>query len=71
MSEDLNNWSLTEAPGALRIIAHRLPGGDAENLLIRPAPDRGSEVTTVLRFQPTSNSQFAGVVVYESPFEYL
>ena len=55
-------WSLTARPGFLRIISHPGPPA-AENLLLTEAPMGDYTVTTRVFFAPTSNFQFAGLVL--------
>ena len=63
------HWSLTDAPGSLRIILQ--PGninadGEPKNFLVRPNTADEFEIETFVQFEPTSNFQFAGLLVYES-----
>jgi beta-xylosidase len=68
LAEDPAKWSLSAVPGLLQIIA-----ADASfdgpipppNVLVRDAPEGDFEMTTLLRFTPTSNFQFAGLVVFQ------
>jgi len=71
VSEDPTKWSISTAPGALQIIATTAPGNPPRNLLLRPAPGGDYEITTLLRFAPTSNFQFAGLTVYSDPTSFL
>lgn len=57
--ENPDNWSLTAEPGWLQLVA----GDTEQNLLLRDAPNDAYEISTLLRFAPTSNFQFAGLVV--------
>jgi regulation of enolase protein 1 (concanavalin A-like superfamily) len=66
---DFTRWSLGEVPGTLRIDAASALGEMVG--LVRPAPSSDFEITTIVRFQPTSNYQFAGLLVYESPTDFL
>lgn len=68
--EDPTHWNQTDAPGALRIVLQ--PGGigsiassPANNLLLRQAPDGDFEIATLVHFSPTSNFQFAGLLIYQ------
>ena len=62
VAEDPADWSLTDRPGFLRIIGH--PGGPAaENLLVTEAPKGDYAIRTRVLFTPTSNFQFAGLVL--------
>lgn len=67
MGEDPSAWNLTEAPGSLRIYTERATAreGDPINFLFRSAPQGDFEITTFLRFEPYSNYQFAGLIIYE------
>ena len=68
--EDPESWSLTARPGFLRILSH--PGGPtAENLLLVEAPKGDYVVTTRVLFTPTSNFQFAGLVLGMQDDTYL
>ncbi|HEY5138385.1 MAG TPA: DUF1349 domain-containing protein, partial [Methylococcales bacterium] len=71
--ENSKNWSLTANAGWLKIMAG--PGsvgaGDMENLLMRQAPAGNFELETSLKFKPTGNNQFAGLIIYESAKSYV
>jgi len=68
--EDPASWSLTDRPGFMRILTH--PGGPAaENLLLTEAPRGDYTVTTRVLFTPTSNFQFAGLVLAMNDETYL
>jgi len=66
--EDPSKWSLTQAPGSVRIILQ--PGniidGEPKNFLVREAPNGNFDLATLLRFTPSSNFQFAGLLIYQS-----
>ena len=69
-------WSLTDAPGFLRLITY--PGGLAasggtptNSILLREAPAGNFGVETLLQFTPTSNFQLAGLIIYQSDTSYL
>lgn len=69
LGEDSARWSLTDAPGFVRIVAQPSSiGGDGEpkNFLVRLAPDGNFEIETHLVFEPTTNFQFAGLLIYEA-----
>lgn len=73
LREDRSNWSLSVLPGSLQINAG---GGNVnkatvKNLLLRPIPDGVIQIETKLTFQPTSNTQFAGIIIYESPSNFV
>jgi hypothetical protein len=67
INEDSTHWTLTESPGALRIVSQ--PGSisgdlrDASNVLVRDAPSGHFDVVTRVTFDPTDESQSAGVFV--------
>lgn len=56
-------WSLDSEPGYLRIVLT----GDrpARNLLVRDVTRQNFQIMTHVRFKPTSNYQFAGLLVYQ------
>lgn len=61
--ENQNLWSLTSEPGYLRIV---LTGGKyPRNLLVREVASDNFQIVTHLLFTPTSNFQFAGLLVYQ------
>lgn len=53
-------WSLTSQPGFLRMVLESAP-----NLLVRDVGGDNFQVTTHLLFTPTSNFQFAGLIIYQ------
>jgi regulation of enolase protein 1 (concanavalin A-like superfamily) len=59
--------SLTLSPGFLRIYPQSggLPDGQPRNLFLANAPEGDFEISTLLTFNPNSNYQFAGLVVYQ------
>lgn len=65
--QDLTHWNLTDVPGSLRIILQ--PGwvgdGSANNVLLRAVPAGNFEIATLVRFTPTSDFQFAGLLIYQ------
>ena len=68
MAEDPSRWSLSEVPGSLQIIASdaSLDGPSLPpNILLRDAPAGDFELTTSLRFTPTTDFQFAGLIVFQ------
>lgn len=68
--EDPSSWSLTDRPGFLRILTH--PGAPSEqNLLLTEAPKGDYVVTTRVLFTPTSDFQFAGLVLGMTDDTYL
>ncbi len=68
IGEDPTHWNLTEAPGFVRIIAQPSNIGDGEpkNFLVRAAPTGSFEIETHVKFEPTTNFQFAGLLIYET-----
>lgn len=68
-AKDPSRWSLSWQPGALQISATGTSfsvDGVPTNLLLREAPEGDFEISTLLRFSPQVNYQFAGLVVFES-----
>jgi glucosylceramidase len=73
--EDNTQWSLTTNPGYMRIVCQ---DGDlyqttnnAKNVLLRTAPTGDWSIITKLNFNPTSNTQQAGLVVYQDDDNYI
>ena len=68
--EEKNRWSLTEAPGYLQILLqpYGLGGGYPHNMLTREAPDYDFEIETLLVFEPRSNYQIAGLLLYQDEY---
>lgn len=71
--ENTNTWSLSKALGWLEIMAGagNVADGSLENLLLRPAPEGNFELETRLKFQPTVNFQFAGLLIFESGANFI
>jgi branched-chain amino acid transport system substrate-binding protein len=68
LAEDPSKWSLSAVDGALQIIASdaSLDGPILPpNILLRDALAGDFEITTSLRFEPTSNFQFAGLILFQ------
>jgi serine/threonine protein kinase len=68
LAEDPSKWSLTAESGSLQILASdsSLDGPALPyNILVRDAPTGDFEITTSLRFAPTSNYQVAGLIIFE------
>lgn len=63
VNEDPARWSLTAEPGWLQITAQQSP--PMRNVLLRDAAWAGDDydVATVVRFTPSSNFQFAGLIL--------
>jgi beta-xylosidase len=56
-------WSITSEPGYLRIVLdHSQP---PRNLLVRDVSSDNFQIMTHVLFKPTSNFQFAGLLVYQ------
>jgi hypothetical protein len=70
-SEDPAQWNLSDAPGFLHIALSPAVFGSASNVLLRDAPGGDFEIATMLRFAPTSNFQFAGLIVYQDDLNAL
>ena len=69
LGEDTGTWSLTSAPGYMRLPAGNSDikaGSSPRNLLVQPAPQGNFEIGTSVRFTPTARFQIAGLLVYES-----
>lgn len=68
LGENPAKWSLTQAPGSIRIILQSsgIGGGEPKNFLVRAAPSGNFELATLVRFFPSSNFQFAGLLIYQS-----
>ena len=68
LAEDPTKWSLSAVPGWLQImVADASFDGPSlpANILLREPPAGDFEITTSLQFNPTSNFQFAGIVVFQ------
>jgi len=68
LAEDPSKWSLSKVPGSLQIVASdaSFDGPDLPpNILLRDSPSGDFEITTSLRFTPTSDFQVAGLVVFQ------
>jgi hypothetical protein len=70
LNEKPEAWSLTENPGYLRIRAASLPTGE-ENLLLRPGAEGNFAIETHVLFEPYSNFQFAGLVIFQDQANFL
>jgi beta-xylosidase len=71
--EDKANWSLTNNPGWVEIMSGSGNVGDGtmDNNLLRPAPEGNFELETKLKFTPTENFQIAGLIIMESPANFI
>jgi len=68
LGENPAKWSLSKVPGSLQImVADASFDGPAlpPNILLREPPAGDFEITTSLRFEPTTNFQAAGLVVFQ------
>ncbi len=67
INEDASNWTLTEVPGALRIVSQRgtISGDllDTANVLVRDAPSGHFDIVTRLTFDPTTDFQNAAIFI--------
>lgn len=57
-------WSLDSEPGFLRIVLQN--ARPPRNLLVRDVTSENFQIMTHVRFKPTSNFQFAGLLVYQN-----
>jgi beta-xylosidase len=63
---------MNEKPGFLRIyLSDKGELDQAENILLRNAPEGDFEVTTRVLFTPYSNFQFAGLLIYQDDGHFL
>lgn len=73
--EDSANWSLTARSGYLRINTQGQDlwgsGGNTENILLRNPVTGDWTISTRLEFNPASNYQQAGLIVYQNDDNYL
>lgn len=73
--EDSTHWSLGARPGFLRIVTQAgglsFDSDNGKNLLLRDAPSGKYMITTRLLFKPTTNFEFAGLLVYQDDSNYL
>ena len=71
--ENTKEWSLTNHPGWLEIQAGsgHVSESETENLLIRQIPEGNFELETKLMFEPVTNYQFAGLLIYESEADFI
>jgi len=67
VNEDPANWTLTEAPGVLRIMSQNgtISEGleNARNVLVQDAPSGHFDIVTQVTFAPTQNHQSAAIFV--------
>ncbi|HEM61614.1 MAG TPA: hypothetical protein ENO24_04935, partial [Chloroflexi bacterium] len=69
--EDPSLWSLSDAPGFLRITLSAEGLNGTSNVLLCDAPEGDFAIETMLRLVPSSNFQFAGLLVYQDDLNAL
>ena len=71
--EDSANWSLTAVPGSLQINVDKghVISADNSNLLLRNAPLQDFRIETKVNVHPVANFQFAGLIIFESPDNFV
>lgn len=73
--EDASHWSLTAAPGSLRIITQYgdlyQGNNNLRNLLLQPMPTGDFDVTTKLKIDPVAEYHQGGVILYQDQDNYL
>jgi beta-xylosidase len=72
-NENPDNWSLSTEAGWLEIMvaSGHITGREYTNVLLRPVPGGDFQIETALRFVPTANYQFAGLIVYRSDADFI
>jgi len=70
INENPDTWSLTEAGGNLRIKTSSFATG-GENLLLRGVGPGQFVIETRVLFEPTSDFQFAGLVIFQDDGDFL
>ena len=70
VNENPAKWNLTENPGFLRIYTSPY-GTGGENLLLRPVAQGDFMIKTRLLFEPDTNFQFAGLVIWQDENNFL
>lgn len=74
VKENPGAWNLTEQVGFLRIYAAPLPtGGETGgvNLLLRQVASNDFMIKTRVLFEPDTNFQFAGLVIWQNEYNFL
>ncbi len=73
LREDPKQWSVDAAPGSLQIFASRgyVNTETMTNVLLRPVPAGDFQIETKLVFWPENNYQFAGLIIYSSPENFI
>lgn len=71
--EDADFWNLAERPGWLRIYTQygSLDGGQADNVLLRPAPAVPYTLTSHFEFNPTLDFHEASLLIYDDDDNYV
>lgn len=71
--ENDKKWSLTNNPGWLEIHAGsgHVSKSETENILVRQIPEGNFELETKLIFEPVTNYQFAGLLIYENDANFI
>lgn len=69
-------WSLTEAPGALRLLTWPSPAGAANlwpvaSLLLQKAPAEAFQVTTEMSFAPQRPGERAGLLIFGTDYAWV
>ncbi len=70
VNENSDRWNLTEQPGFLRIYNSPFVTG-GENLLLRPVAQGDFMIKTRLLFEPDTNFQFAGLIIWQDENNFL
>ena len=70
INENKDKWNLLENPGFLRIHSSPYATG-GENLLLRPVAQGDFSIETRVFFEPDTNFQFAGLVIYQDENNFL
>lgn len=73
LHEDASNWSLTEVPGSLQlnILGGEVSDDSLTNLLLRDAPAGDFQIETKVTVHPQADYQIAGLIIYESPGNFI
>jgi beta-xylosidase len=71
--EDSTYWNMVERPGWLRIYTKygSLDGGQADNVLLRPAPAVPYVLSSHFEFSPTLDFQEASLLLYQDDDNYV
>lgn len=67
---DSGEWSLGDEPGFLRLDVSNTSGIDG-NLLLRQVQQGDFAIETHVIFEPNTNFQFAGLVIYQDEYNHL